>query len=231
MAIAGGAGRQPNRERSARRTSGLEVWAPSGGAGVSAAPQEAPSRSLRSMLRIDSNLPLQWGTMCQCDAELEQLRAALHEEATKAFRQVLSHHTTTACQPGKAPGSVSSLNASGLDDKHGQAGEWYVVVHLANSFEQGDGYWVSFRSDSSPNFKLCQAEAAQHLLMMLLANRPTGCTCMRARSGTSTGFAGAPLRCTTPRLQCQAFLQQGVGRDAGSQAPSVQAAQRASAYC
>ena len=66
------------------------------------------------MPRIDSNLPLQWGAMCQCDAELEQLRAALDEEASAAFRQVLSHHTTTACQPRKASGSVSSLKASGL---------------------------------------------------------------------------------------------------------------------
>ena len=167
--------------------------------------QKRPSR--RSMPRIDSNLPLQWGAMCQCDAELGQLRAALDEEAITAVRQVLSHHTTTACQPGKVPGPVSSLKDSGLEDKRGRAGEWHVMVHLTDSFEEGDGYWVRFLGDSRPNFKSCQAEAAQHLLMMLLANRPTGCTCMRARSGTSSGFAGAPSRCTTPCLQCQAFLQ------------------------
>ena len=150
------------------------------------------------MPRIDSNLPLQWGTMCQCDVELEQLRAALDQEKSVAFRQVLSHHTTTACQPRKAAGPVISSKASGLDNKCGRAGAWHVIVNLANSYWEGDRYWVQFRGDSRPNFKDCQVEAAQHLLMMLLAIRPTGCTCMRARSGTSSGFAGAPSRCTTP---------------------------------
>ena len=73
------------------------------------------------MPRIESNLPLQWGAMCQFNAELEQLRAALEAEKNQkvAFRQVLSHHTTTACQPRKAPGSVSSLKASGLKSSSG----------------------------------------------------------------------------------------------------------------
>ena len=117
------------------------------------------------MPHVESNLPLQWGAMCQFNAELEQLRAALEAEKNQkvAFRQVLSHHTTTACQPSKAPGSVSSLKASGLDEMPGRAGEWHVIVHIASSFEQGDSYWVDLRGDSRPDLKFCQAEAAQHV--------------------------------------------------------------------
>ena len=116
------AGQQQSWQVLAR--AGLEVWAPSGGAGVSAAPPEAPP----SMPRVDSNLPLQWGAMCQRDAELEKLRAALEDEAIVAFRQVLSHHTTTACQPRKAPGSVSSLKETAWNGKHGRAGEWHAIA-------------------------------------------------------------------------------------------------------
>ena len=123
---------------------------------------------------VESKLPLQWAALCQCDEELRQLRAALAEEALTGFRPMLSHHTTTACQPGKALGSVNSLKASGLDEKHGQKGAWRVLVFLEHGFAPGDGYWVQFCGDPKPNFKDCQVEAAQCLLMILLANRPRG---------------------------------------------------------
>ncbi len=89
------------------------------------------------MAVITTNLPMAWEVLEKMP-EFEQLGVARQEEARSSFRQTLSHHTSTPCQPGKQPGTISSLKACGMDTKLGGPGEWSVSVLLPHAYEHGD---------------------------------------------------------------------------------------------
>ena len=128
---------------------------------------------LFAMSRIESRLPLPWQALVGLP-EFAELRTAIEEEAKTPFRQMLSHHTTTSCQPGRQPGVVASLKEGGLDQMLGQSQAWRVQLKLENSYEAGDGLEIQYFGCEHAKFKDCQAEAALLVLMYLLANRPHG---------------------------------------------------------
>ena len=115
------------------------------------------------MACVDTNLPLALGVLVGLP-EFEQLRGALAKEKT-AHWQVLSHHTTTSCQPGRAEGVAPSLRAAGMDTKLGESGAHLVEVYLENSFAHGDGLWVRYVSATLAKFEDCKAEAALGLFV------------------------------------------------------------------
>ena len=125
------------------------------------------------MARIHTNLPMAWEVL-QGLPEFWQLGVALHEEARGSYRHMLSHHTSTPCQPGKQPGPVTSLKACGMDTQLGGPGEWRVAVILPHAYEHDDGLWVEYASPAMQSFATCKAEACKTLLMIFLANRPLG---------------------------------------------------------
>jgi len=64
----------------------------------------------------------------------------LAEESKVSFRQVLSHHTSTPCQPGKAEGVTTSLKDSGLDTSVGTSVRSKKVrLQIPYLFECGRG--------------------------------------------------------------------------------------------
>ncbi len=64
--------------------------------------------------------------------EFGKLREALEQECSVPARQVLSHHTTMACQPKKEKGpAASSLKDSGLDAPVQQGGGLRCACRLA----------------------------------------------------------------------------------------------------
>ena len=68
---------------------------------------------------------------------LSELKAQKENRVT--WRQILSHHTSTPCQPGNEPGTVTSLASAGLDNpKEGASGTWTVSLHLPHMFAPGD---------------------------------------------------------------------------------------------
>ena len=123
--------------------------------------------------RVKASLPLAWGVLNGWP-EFGQLPAALTQKKTTAYRQVLSHHTTTSCQPGRIPGPVPSLRAAGIGAKLPTSSAYWVEVRITASFAHGDGLWVRYVSASQAKFEDCKSEAALDLLVLLLANRPYG---------------------------------------------------------
>ena len=78
-------------------------------------------------------------------------------------RQVLSHHTSTPCQPRKAPGLVASLGSCGLEQHYSELapGSAVLTVKLPHSHERGDELYVHFESapHSKSEFKRQQSDA------------------------------------------------------------------------
>ena len=66
---------------------------------------------------IESNLPVKWADVLGEWETFNALLKVIEEEKRVPYRQILSHHMTTSCQPGKVPGPVSSLKASRIEDK------------------------------------------------------------------------------------------------------------------
>ena len=106
------------------------------------------------------NMPIKFEDMCGTPA-FASLLTALDEEASVPFRQILSHHTSTPCQPTKAAGPISSLKACGMDTKlrGATAGCWRLELALLHSFEFGDDLDITYIGPEHTNFKQCQAEA------------------------------------------------------------------------
>ena len=120
------------------------------------------------------NLPLQWHVM-ESLPQFSKLREALVEEAKVPWRQILSHHTSSPCQPQKSAGPVASLKACGLDTPEQMGQDQYrVVLRLEHSYEIGDNCFVEYSSMQSKKFKECQKSAALDVLCFLLVNRPNG---------------------------------------------------------
>ena len=120
---------------------------------------------------IMTNLPMQWSLLIGMPGFAE-LQTAIVQGALISMRQVLSHHTTTACQPGKLAGPATSLKKGGFDARLGEEGAWFVNVQLAHSYEDGDKFWVIYTSAPHKKFQAAQHQAATDLLTLLLANRP-----------------------------------------------------------
>ena len=125
------------------------------------------------MAAIVTNLPLTWEILNRMP-EFAQLGVALDEESSVKYRQTLSHHVSTPCQPGKQAGPATSLKDCGMDTKLGEAGDWKVAVSLPHAYERGDGLWVKYEGPGMQSFAKCKEEACKALLMLLLANRPLG---------------------------------------------------------
>ena len=71
------------------------------------------------------------------------LVVTVDQEIKASIRQVLSHHTSTPCQPGKAPGVASSLKDCGLEANVGTAQMAQVRLQIPHMFEPGFGpAWV-----------------------------------------------------------------------------------------
>ena len=118
-------------------------------------------------------MPLSFDEMAGLE-EFANLLNAIEEQRLVPPRLILSHHTTTACQPRKQAGPVSSLKACGMDRKLGLAGHWRLKLKMANSFAHGDGLDVEYVGREHTNFKDCKDEAAKLVLAFLLVNRPNG---------------------------------------------------------
>ena len=114
---------------------------------------------------------LKWDDMKSLP-QFETLLKVLDEEHLVAFRQILSHHTSTPCQPGKAKGPVPSLKSCGIDTRLGDAGHWRLTLNMPHSYEEGDDLNVDFVGGEHTSFKACQADAAKTVLAFLLVNRP-----------------------------------------------------------
>ena len=109
--------------------------------------------------------------------QFETLLKVLDEERIAAFRQILSHHTSTP----KAKGPIPSLKECGLDTKlggaghwrlTGGAGHWRLTLNLPHSYADGDDLNVGFVSGEHTNFKDAQQDAAKTVLAFLLVNGP-----------------------------------------------------------
>ena len=89
------------------------------------------------------------------------------KKADVGWRNVLSHHTTTSCQPGKREGPVTSLGSSGLSaPTRGGAGRWRVSVRLGNMFRPGDNIETEY---TSPNDHGSAKDAKQVACLDILA--------------------------------------------------------------
>ena len=123
--------RQCTRDYDLMAAHGLELgvrpWPPQGWQVFffTATPGWAAIPGMSATLR--SNLPLQWHVM-ESLPQFSKLRAALVKDAKVPWRQILSHHTSSPCQPQKSAGPVASLKACGMDtpEKMGQ-GEYRVM--------------------------------------------------------------------------------------------------------
>ena len=124
--------------------------------------------------RIVSSNKLKFDEMAGLE-EFAALLEAIDDQKLVGPRQILSHHTTTACQPQKQAGPVSNLKGCGLDEKLGSAGHWRLESKMPSSFEHGDGLDVEYIGWERANFKDCQTEAAQLVHAFLFVNRPTWC--------------------------------------------------------
>ena len=86
------------------------------------------------------------------------LNTLVTEMKTKP-RQVLSHHTTTSCQPRRSAAPMGSLKDCGLDqavpDKRGIR----VRLTFQHSYELGDGRSWSYLSRPCRSLKKAQSEA------------------------------------------------------------------------
>ena len=107
---------------------------------------------------IESNLPVKWADMLGEWETFSALLKVIEEEKRVPYRQILSHHMTTSCQPGKVPGPVSSLKACGIEDKKEGlvAGLCRLDLHLPSSFEAGDGLLITCNGKGHTKFKDCQ---------------------------------------------------------------------------
>ena len=98
--------------------------------------------------------------------EFHAFIALAKQEFKTRPRQVLSHHTSTPCQPRKAPGLVASLGSCGLEQHYSELapGSAVLTVKFPNSDERGDDLYVHFESapfnsHSKSEFKRQQSDA------------------------------------------------------------------------
>ena len=135
-----------------------------------------PSRwplAAAAVARVHSSNAVKFEEM-ESTPEFAALPTARDEEATVPYRQILSHHASTACQPQNDTWPVPSLKACGVDTGLGAAGHWRLTLSLPNSFEDGDGLDIAYVGPEHTKFKQCQTEAAKFVLASLLVNRPRG---------------------------------------------------------
>ena len=67
------------------------------------------------------------------------LVVTVDQEIKASIRQVLSHHTSTPCQPGKAPGVASSLKDCGLEANVGTAQMAQLRLQIPHMLNQASG--------------------------------------------------------------------------------------------
>ena len=85
-----------------------------------------PSRwplAAAAVARVHSSNAVKFEEM-ESTPEFAALPTARDEEATVPYRQILSHHASTACQPQNDTWPVPSLKACGVDTGLGAAGHW-----------------------------------------------------------------------------------------------------------
>ena len=101
---------------------------------------------------------------------------ALEEEkkAGVPWRNILSHHTTRSCQPGKREGTVTSLGSAGLNaPTQGAAGGGRVSVRLGNMFRPGDNIETEYTSPKDHGrAKDAQQVACLDILALFLVSGP-----------------------------------------------------------
>ena len=100
------------------------------------------------------------------------LVVTVDQEIKASIRQVLSHHTLSPCQPGKAPGVASSLKDCGLEANVGTAQMAQVRLQIPHMFEPGFGpAWV-YVTPPYPTLKAAQQDACKTTLAFFLAVNP-----------------------------------------------------------
>ena len=100
------------------------------------------------------------------------LVVTVDQEIKASIRQVLSHHTSTPCQPGEAPGVASSLKDCGLEANVGTAQMAQVRLQIPHMFEPGFGpAWV-YMTPPYPTLKAAQQDACKTTLAFFLAVNP-----------------------------------------------------------
>ena len=100
--------------------------------------------------------------------EYIHLRDTLVREMRTTPRRVLSHHTTTTCQPRRVQGPAGSLKDCGLDEEIPDKNGIRVRLTFQDSFEPGDGRSWSYLSCPCPTLKKAQREACLDILCLLL---------------------------------------------------------------
>ena len=100
--------------------------------------------------------------------EYSRLRDFLLNEMKAPPRQVLSHHTTTSCQPGRVPGPMGSLKDCGLEQAIPDKGGVRVQLTFQHSFEEGDGRAWTYITGPCTNLKSAQHTACLDVLCLLL---------------------------------------------------------------
>ena len=105
-------------------------------------------------------------------AEWQRLLDTIDQEIKVPIRQVLSHHTSTPCQPGKAAGVTTSLKDSGLEVNVGSPSKAQVRLEIPHLYEMGQGpAWV-YRTPEFTTMKAAQQDACKTTLAFLLAMNP-----------------------------------------------------------
>ena len=90
---------------------------------------EALRRGATEEATFYASLP-SWGALLAC-----------LDEHAKEMQQALAVHTSTACQPQKAPGVVEDLLVAGLSDAHATgSGAWACTLDLPALFTAGDAH-------------------------------------------------------------------------------------------
>ena len=92
-------------------------------------------------------------------------------------RQALAVHTTTACQPKKAPGPAESLVVAGMDSiltvpAVGGGNQYYTQLDLANAYEAGDDLRILYTGVHMPSPAAAEKHTCIELLGFLLISAP-----------------------------------------------------------
>ena len=106
---------------------------------------------------------VEWG-------ELRDIMAS--EIKTGKSRQVLSHHTSSACQPWKAHGTVggnANLKDAGMDTPLADHG---VIIELLSSYHVNDALWLQYESGPARSHAEAKERACLDILQFLLVSAP-----------------------------------------------------------
>ena len=99
---------------------------------------------------------------------LNQLKA--EKKYNVQWRHILSHHTSTPCQPRKEPGTVTSLASAGLNNPKGASGTWTVSLDLPHMFAPGDHFQTYYDSPTCNTKSDAQETACFYILALFLVS-------------------------------------------------------------